>query len=564
MSDDDHGPRAVSGARFLAETIDGYGVTTVFFVESTLRQTLIELEALGVRRVGARSEKGAAYMADGFARVSGRPSVCMCQSVGAANMAAGLQDAYLGRSPVISLTGKKPLTAQDRNAYQEIDHGPLFGPVTKFHAAVDDTARLPVLIRQAFREATTGSPRPVHLDIGGGWGGQGVESGMTTAGVVADPCFSRCPAVRPEPDRAQVLEAVKAITAAERPVIVAGGGARISGAGQEIGRLAELRNIPVTTSLNGKGVIPGSHPLNIGVVGSYSRPCANRVVAAADLVVFVGSATGDQVTNDWRVPPLSTRAIQIDIDPAELGRNYPDTIPLAGDAKAVLAAILRELGPLEAHSWADECRALRAAWFSEVESLRNSDASPIRVERLCREIEAELPPDGVLVSDTGFSGMWTGAMISLRHPDQIYLRAAGSLGWALPAGLGAKCATPERPVVCFTGDAGFLYHMAELETARRCGIPTVTVVNNNHGYGQCTDGVLQAYGGRPGRPEELYGLSELDFSAVARAMGCEGIRVVEPRDIAPAIRQAIKNDAPTVVDVVTDVNCRAPAAWPPA
>ncbi|MDQ4078124.1 MAG: thiamine pyrophosphate-binding protein, partial [Chloroflexota bacterium] len=300
-----------SGARFIAETLKGYGVTHVFYVDAILRQTMVELEALGVQRVLTHSEKAAAYMADGYARVSHKPGVCMAQSVGAANLAAGLQDAYLGLSPVIALTGKKEPLSQYRNAYQEIAHAPLFAPVTKYSAAVDTPAQLPYLLRQAFREATSGAPAPVHLDLLG-YNGRALEAAEESLPLVVEKSFTHYPAFRPEPEEDAVARAARAIGGASRPVLVAGGGVRLSSAAAEVVALAEKGSIPVATSVNGKGTIRDDHPLSVGVVGTYSARSANQVVSEADLVIYVGSHTGDQVTNNWTIPAPGTPVVQVD------------------------------------------------------------------------------------------------------------------------------------------------------------------------------------------------------------------------------------------------------------
>jgi acetolactate synthase-1/2/3 large subunit len=204
-----------------------------------------------------------------------------------------------------------------------------------------------------------------------------------------------------------------------------------------------------------------------------------------------------------------------------------------------------------------------AAWRKELEPLRTSDAVPIRPERLCKEVSECLPPHAILVADTGYAAIWSGTMIYLTHAEQRFLRCAGSLGWGFPGSLGAKCGAPDRPVVCFTGDGGFWYHLSELETARRCGINTVTVVNNNAALGQCAGPIRKMYKDRSGKPEEMCGFSDVNFARIAEEMGCFGVRVEKPGDIAAAIRKALAADRPAVVDVVTDVNCSAPDPWAP-
>ncbi|MFC1717873.1 thiamine pyrophosphate-binding protein [Candidatus Poribacteria bacterium] len=555
--------RKMSGGRFIAEMCSSYGVTHVFFVEAILRQTLMEMESLGIRRVLAHSEKAAAYMADGYARTSRRPGICMAQSVGAANLAAGLQDAYLALSPVIAITGRQQPTSQYRNAYQEILHHPLFEPVTRYNVNVDTIEQLPYLLRQAFREATSGSPRPAHLDLMGNLG-QVIDFAEANMEVIVEKPFTHYPPNRPEPEDERVQEAARLLENAERPVIVAGGGATASQAGTEIVKLAEMLSIPTATSLNGKGTILEDHPLSLGLVGSYSRWCANRIVSEADLVLFIGSHTGDQVTNYWTVPSPGTPVVQIDIDPSELGRNYPNSVGLMGDAKVTVCKLIECLNPeAKKEQWIEYAQKLVKEWQDEQRPLRNSDAVPIRPERLCKELTETLPSDAVLVADTGYSGIWTGTMVYLTHPEQQYIRASGSLGWAFPASLGAKCAAPDRPVVCFTGDGGFWYHLSELETAVRCGIKTVTVVNNNHCLSQCSEGVERVYRNRPGKSEEIYKFCEVNFARIAQEMGCLGLRAEQPGEIAEALKKALEADVPVVVEVVTDAECKAPEPWRP-
>lgn len=551
----------MTGARFIAETLKGYGVTHVFFVEAILRRGLVEMETLGITRVLTHSEKSAAYMADGYARVSHRPGVCMSQSVGAANIASGLQDPYLGLSPVIAITGRKPPIAQHRNAYQEIDHYAMFSPVTKYNVIVETIEQLPYLLRQAFREATSGDPGPVHLDV---IGAEGEVTAMAEADleVIIEDVFTRYPSNRPEPDMASVREAARVIEDAERPVIVAGGGAIASGAGPEIVRLAEMLSIPVATSLNGKGTIVETHPLSLGVVGSYSRWCANQIVSEADLVIFIGSHTGDQVTNSWTIPKPGTSVIQIDIDPLELGRNYPNRVGLMADAKVVVQRLIENVDQrYTKNEWVQRAQQCVQKWKEEMKPFRDANAIPILPERLCKEITDFLPSNAILVSDTGFAGIWAGTMVYLTHPDQLSIRSAGSLGWAFPASMGAKCGEPERPVVCFTGDGGFWYHLAELETASRRNIKTITIVNNNSCFKQCMRGVHRAYGDDSGSKEDMYKFRDTNFAKIAQDMGCFGIRVERPEELSSALKKALQAEVTAVVDVVTDPEHDAP--WPP-
>ncbi len=428
-----------TGARFLAETFKGYGVTHVFFVEAILRKTMVELETVGIRRILTHSEKAAAYMADGYARATQKPGICMAQSVGAANLASGLQDPYLGSSPVIAITGKKAPLWQNRNSYQEVDHTPLFAPVTKYNVTVDTAEQLPLYVRQAFREATSGRPRPVHLDIAGGYMGAGIESAEGNFAVIVEEKFIHTPAFRPEPESDAVGKAVELLRTAERPVIVAGGGARISGARPEIVELAERLSIPMATSLDGKDAVPDTHPLNVGIVGSYSRWCANRLVSEADLVLYIGSGTGDQVTNDWTIPRPGTAVIQIDIDPAELGRSYPNAVSLLGDAKVTLGRMIALIGEKRKNpKWNARAQQLLGDWQKEMEPFCRSAATPIRTERLCQEISDAFPESGILVSDTGFASIWTGGHGLFQPPGPELHQGGGFAGLGLPGGAGRQ------------------------------------------------------------------------------------------------------------------------------
>ncbi|MBN3266508.1 thiamine pyrophosphate-binding protein [Bordetella bronchiseptica] len=552
----------ITGGRAIAEILQAHGVEHVFFMDAILRRALVEMEHLGIRRILAHSEIAAAYMADGYARVTGRPAVCMAQSVGAANLAAGLQDACLAQTAIVALTGRQPAAMQYRNAYQELAHEPLFRSTTKNSMRVDQVEQVPHVLRQAFREATTGRPGPVHVDIAGHTGdaiGSAILDGYEPAGRP----FAAAPAFRQPAEGRLVEEAAGLIAHAQRPVIVADMGVCTSAAQQALRRFAEHAAIPVVMSLDAKAVLPEMHPLNGGVAGTYSRACANRIVAAADLVIFAGSIVGDHISHNWMLPRPGTPVIQMDIDPAQLGRNYPGTLGLPGDARTVLEQLVQACRPGERAEWLALMAGFVREWRDSVAQERASDAVPIRPERLCAALSDVLPPDAILVADTGYSSQWTGTYVDLRHEGQHYLRAAGSLGWGFPASLGAKLAAPRRPVVCFTGDGGFMYHMAELETALRWGLNTITVVNNNHCLAQGTRSIMAAYEGSDGRRDEIYCYRPMDFAAIAQAMGCTGIRVTRPEDFEAAFGQALASDRPVVIDVVSDPGALAPLPWVP-
>jgi acetolactate synthase-1/2/3 large subunit len=418
--------------------------------------------------------------------------------------------------------------------------------VTKANYSVDSVERLPDLLRQAFRTATSGSPGPVHLELKGN-AGQMLDR-EADFDLVFEERYKRFPAYRPDPGDSDIAAAADLLAQAARPIIVAGGGVASSGAGPEVVKLAERLSIPIATSLNAKAIVPDDHPLAVGVPGSYSRWCANRAVSEADLVFFIGSHTGGQVTNGWTIPAPGTPVIQLDVEADELGRNYPNAASIHAD---VQTGVRRLIDAVEAQpprqEWLSTVQGYVAKYWAENEPFLNSDAVPIRPERICKELTEWLPGDATLVCDTFHAAIWTAQMVRMRE-GQSYLRCGGSLGWGLPGTLGAKAALGDRPVIGFVGDAGMYYHVAELETAARCGLNAVIVVNNN-------------YSGGVGETSPF--VREVSFARIAEDFGCFGIRVEEPANIRPALEKALASGRPAVVEVVSDTNVRAKRAWSP-
>src|SRR5262249_5064362 len=319
--------------------------------------------------------------------------------------------------------------------------------------------------------------------------------------------------------------------------------------------------IGVGSGVKGKEAIAGNEPVAGGVGGTYSRESANRVVSGADLVCFIGTETGGMSTHFLAVPKIGTPAIQIDIDPEAIGRNYPLLPGVNGDAKVILARMLEAAHRArvgERKTQVEAAQKVCKEWSAKYQSALTSDAAPIRPERICAELTRHVPDNGIVVVDTGHAGMWMGGMYDLTSPKQNYMRSAGHLGWAFPAGLGAKCACPDRPVVTFTGDAGLWYHIAEIETAARWGINAVTVVNNNSSGNQSTRGFDRVYGGtQTEQAREMWTFSKVNFARIAEDMGAVGIRVEKPADIGPAIERALTANRPAVIDVVTDIDALA-------
>jgi acetolactate synthase I/II/III large subunit len=555
----------MTGSKLFAQMLKAYEVDHIFYVPAIMLGAIAEMGSLNIKRVMTHGEKSAAYMADGYARASKKPGICLAQQIGASNLAAGLRDAYMACSPMIAVSGGPPINAHYRHGYQEIDDFPQFESVTKMNVRVDHVSRLPDLLRQAFRVATTNTPGPVHLQITGPHGQ--IANEKTSLPLHVDPTFKQAPAFRPAAEKTHVTNALELLKNATRPILVVGGGLVMSGAQNQLIKFAEKLLIPVATSMNAKGSIPDSHSLALGVAGTYSRACANQAIYEADLVFFIGSHTGGQLTVDWEIPSQGVKVIQLDINSTELGRNYPNTVSLCGDAKKVLEQLITQSeSSQERTPWLARIQDLKDQWRKQFLPLLTSSDLPIRPERICHEISNLLPENGVLVSDTGHSGMWTGAMVDLNHQNQRFFRCAGSLGWGLPGAMGVKCALPNQTVFCFLGDGAFYYHIAELETAVRQNINVIFIVNNNSAYNQeipLWDNVFADKKSINHQPKELWAMNHINFAKIAEGFGCLGIRVEKPEEISEALKQAMTLNEPVVIDIVTDINAFAPKAWTP-
>ncbi len=554
----------ITGGRYIAKFLEAYGVKAFFFVPAILSRTLAEMDGLPIKRILAHTENAAVYMADGYARAARRPGVVAGQAVGSANIAGGLREAMLAHSPVIAFTGGRLPQQKYKHAYQELDDFPLFNVVCKKSFQVDAVERIPDLLRQAFREATSGCPGPVNLQMAGKQGD--IEDELAELDLIVEDAFTAVPAHRPGAAREQVAKAAIFLKEALRPVIVMGGGAKWSGAGPEVLRLAELSSIPIATGLSAYALIPEGHQLYCGVPGTYSRTCTNQILDRADLVLFVGSQTGGQVTHFWQFPRPGTNVIQIGLEASDLGRNYPNVVSLLGDAKATLEALNQVLeGSVESKArsaWLQEVQNAKRQWRDHAAINRASETSPMRPERILKDIGDALPADTIFVCDTGHAGMWCAQQLWVDNASWDFLRSAGSLGWAFPAALGAKCAVPDKPVVCFTGDGGFWYHIQELETAVRCNIPIVTCINNNDSLNQELPIFERVYADRPEpKHRELWHFSKRNFADIAISMGALGIRVNKPSELPTALERALSSGVPTVVDIHSDIEALAPLAW---
>ena len=549
------GCRELKGYEFIVKMWQEYGTTHVFYQETALVKALRFAVNKGIETVLAHSEFAAGYMADGYARVSGRPGVCVAQAIGGANLAAGLHDAFLGGSPVIALTGRKDPVFRDRNSYQDSDHIKQFSGVTKLSYPVINEAQFKYLLPQAYKEAVAGRPGPINIDLMG-FAAEISENWEVGDSFMFETMYGKYPVFRPKAEEEMVERAVAEISAAKRPIIVSGRGSFISEAQAQLLEFAEKADIPVATTCDGKTTFDESHPLWCGVIGGYGMDCANKAVSAADLVIFVGSGTGDQTTMNYSVPPTAARVIQIDCSAPELGRNYPNCLGLFGDAEAVLGQLADAVATLEHKEWNSKVDALKADTFARHQLLWDekigAKTGKISPAYLCDQLSKALPDDSILISDTGWAATWSSTMIRMKS-SQKYSRASGTLGWGFPASIGAQCGAPDRKVVCITGDGGFYYFLAELETAVRHNIPSVTVLNNNQALSQVIPHITsETNPGNPDQAAKSITFGSVNFAKIAEEFGAYAIRVTDPDDLAPALANAIDSGKHALVEVITD------------
>ena len=519
------------------------GVERVFFVTGGDQPLWIALKEEGMELSLARSEASAVAMADGYSRTTGRPSLVYGQwGPGASNVAAALADAYWSRSPVVALTTSVATTGEGRFAYQELDQLPLFASVTKWNRRVPSLARAAEFASIAVQASLSGCPGPVHLDIPKDW----LASEEVPA---AGP--PRSPASRPAPSTEAVDALVAALHAAGRPVLLAGAGVLFAAASEPLIQVAEAWGLPVVTSMGGKGAIGESHANAVGVTGRYSRKVANDVVAQADLVVAVGTDLGGMVTDDFRLPPSDAAVVQVDVDASNLGVSHAGTVPIMSDAAELLSR-LASAAPADAASgeradWLASVRSEVSTWREE---LRRAEAEAgdgvVGHEAVLARLRKVAHPADLLVADTGFTGAWAGALWMVPEPGRYFLRAAGTLGWAFPAALGAQAGLPERRAICLIGDGGMGYNLGDLETARRLELPVVTVVLNNDAlaYEYLVQKVLYDT-----VVPEVNDFAEIDYAAIARAAGVDGYGAASVDELDYALERAFERRRPALIDV---------------
>jgi acetolactate synthase I/II/III large subunit len=555
----------MSGGRAMAEMLRLAEVGPMFGMGGfQLLPFYDALGRLGLRHFLINDERCGAFAAEAYARVTNRPGVCDgTLGPGATNLVTGLIEALNAGTPVVAFAGDTNRAHSWKNMTQECRQVEILRPAVKELIRVEETRRVPELLRRAFAVATSGRPGPVLVDVP-----EDVCHGQhdfSAEDFSIDPTILRTPARRIRPDRADIARAASLLARTERPLILVGGGIHLSAGYEALAALAEAQSIPVVHTMSGKGGVACTHPLSAGLFGRYSR-IANELIEAADCLLVVGCKLGEIATKRYALPSRAIPLVHLEIVAEEIGRCLPAEVALWGDARAGLEDLAEALGEdgrqarARRADYAAEVLRRMAAWRAEAATRLDSAERPIQMARLCRELNRALPADSILVADGGFAGHWTGLLYDTKTAGRHFIpdRGLASIGYGLPAGIGAALAAPQRPVVAITGDGGFNMMLGELETARRAGIGLTVVVVNNAASGYVKALQHAMFRGR----YQSSDLVEMDYAEIAAAMGCNGVRIADPDRLAGALATGLaERDRPTVLDVVVT---RDPARMLPA
>jgi acetolactate synthase-1/2/3 large subunit len=558
MTDDRR--QKLNGGEAIVEMLTRFGVEIMFGLpgdQTHLYDALYRRPE--IRHVLVRHEQAAAHMADAYARATGKVGVCDASvGPGATNLLTGIAEAFMSGIPVVAIASDVRSDWRGRDSFQEVDQVAVFRPVTKKVFSIDHAERVPELVARAFQIATTGRPGPVllsvPLDVLRG------EHEFAAADLRVDDRYGRFPAVRALPPSEDIAAAVDTLTSADRPVILAGGGVIASDAAAEVRELAELLDLPVATTFMGKGTLPENHPLALGPFGLIGRPATNDYLLQADMALALGTRFTNVDTAAWRIPRRTTRIVQVDVEPTQIGRNYHVDQAVPGDIKAVLRAMLDKIGARNSvgtntavgnKAVHDEVSTLTANWRVEsgIESAvaTGDDREPVHPLQVIRALRTTMATDDVLICDSGFNQIWGGQYFEVHSAGRSYMgpRGSGAMGFSVPAAIAHSLARPDRRVVALCGDGGFAMVLQELETARRSGAsPVICIMNNsNLQYIQANQKLL--FDGRYISTD----FSELDYAAIANAFGCHGLRVDRSDDLVPALHQALDSELPSVIDV---------------
>ena len=545
----------------LAEMLVGYGVTHVFGQPGGQTAALydgLNRRRESIRHLLVRDERSAAYAADAFARLTGRPGVCdVTVGPGTTKLADGLVESFNASVPVIALVGELP---RDWAPYREkgvasqgFDQVRFLSSITKATLSVPTLAALPQMVRTAFRLATSGRPGPVALVVphdllDAEWEPDG-------AAIEVDDRYRTSPAYRPVAPTESIAAAARLLNGARRPMVVAGGGVHASRATAQLGALLEKLGAMVVTSFSGKGVVAETARNSAGVLNPLGPTESLEIARQADLLFWCGCKVGQNTSHNWTLPLAEQATIHLDLDPGELGRTFRPTVALNGDVAATIEALLPLIETEPRAEWLGEAARIKHDAAELRADEEAGDATPIEPPRVMHELAARLGPDDVVISDASFAAGWISAHIPARKAGRNFLfaRGQGGLGYAVPAALGAAVARPEGRVVTVSGDGGFGYAIGELATHRQHGLRTINVVLNNGTLGWLAMWQRMFFEGL----QQSVDLEGPDFAKVGDGLGLHGRRVEEPGALAAAMDEAFSSDRPVVLDVRID-----PAATP--
>jgi acetolactate synthase-1/2/3 large subunit/sulfoacetaldehyde acetyltransferase len=502
-----------------------------------------------VTYINVRHEQGAAFMADGLARVTGAPAVCLVTSgPGATNLLTGIAAAYVAYSPVIAIAGGPMTGHYYKDSFQEFDLVNIFKPVTKLSIPVNQPERIPEILRYAFRSAMSGRKGPVFIDIP-----RDVLQHQALEVDILPPVNYRLAHSQP-PHPEAIRETVRLLQGAERPLLLVGGGVTWAGANELVVRLSEQLSLPMITAYGRNDAVPNAHPLYIGPLGRAGSPEAAATCRRADLLLVVGSRLGHFTTfYDDRYIHAGMRIVQIDIDSRDIGRTYPVTLGIQADARETLLALLQALTQQQVSPtntpWQQEIRALREQRHARLQAEKALRTLPVKPQRVYAELRRVLPPETIITLDAGAAPAYGYDRLHFSHPRTFFTPLdLGGLGFAFPAALGAKLGRPEAPVVAIHGDGGFLMNAQELETAVRHGINVVTIVMNNNCWGSEKAYQKYFYHARYVGAD----ITNPRYDHYAELFGAQGYYVEHPDQIGSAVQEALHYGKPAVIEIPID------------
>ena len=538
----------------LAQLLRAYGAEYVFTLTGAPQNPLIEMQNRGgIRVVLARSERSAFAMADAYARLTGKPTFGIVQyGPGATYLPASIIDAFWASSPLIAISGTTSTSTRYRYEYQELEQTSMFPSMTKWAGDLPQPDRIADVLRTVVRAAVSGVPGPAYLGIPADWFNKRLGSAPD---LYAEKAFLKAPAVRTAPLAQDIERAIAILSRAHKPVLLAGGGVMLSEGWQELTALAEALQIPVVTTMAGKGSIADIHPLSVGAAGRYSRKVANKVLGDADVCLAVGTKLSSMGTDVFKYPRKEAQIVHIDLDPNSLGHTYREDLSMVGDARVALSLLrdAAEAAGVNGASWSAWTKNVQgqvAAWLADLDNVSRDPLyeGKLNPYHLMRLLDQHIGGDDLLVADTGYMAAWAVTVLQQKKAGRNTLRAAGSLGWAFPAAFGAKLAVGnKRRVFGLTGDGGIGYHLADFETALRLKIPVVQIVLNNCSL--AFEYHVQKYVHQEMCPEASEFI-DVPFADVARAFGGFGERVTSAGQLIPALRRAEESGKPAIIDVV--------------